>query len=116
MKVRGKTKEQLLRELKTLQGRLAKLERAETKRKEALQKSEILLSSIIDQSPFSTWIADANGTNIKQNAACRKLFGIESDEQTVGKYNILSDTVAKEQGYMEEIEGVFKEIRKALDL
>ena len=44
---------------------------------EALAASESMLSSIIDQSPFSTWIADASGTHIRQNAACRRLFGID---------------------------------------
>ncbi|MCK4802035.1 PAS domain S-box protein, partial [bacterium] len=76
--------------------------------KEALTKSENLLSSIIEQSPFSTWIADANGTNIRQNAACRKLFGIDCDEQTVGKYNIFTDPVIKKQGFMEEVKKVFE--------
>lgn len=68
-----------------------------------------LLSSIIDQSPVSTWIADANGTNIRQNAACRKLFGIDCDEQTVGKYNLFTDPVINEQGYTEIVKRVFKE-------
>ncbi|MFB0526981.1 MAG: PAS domain S-box protein [bacterium] len=76
---------------------------------EALRKSENLLSDILDQSPFSTWIADANGTNIRQNVACRKLFGIDYDEQTVGKYNMFSDHVVKEQGLREELRKVFDE-------
>lgn len=80
---------------------------------EALARSENLLSSIIDQSPFSTWIADADGTNIRQNAACRKLFGIDRDEQTVGKYNIFRDSVLKAQGYMGEIQKVFNEGKAA---
>ena len=80
------------------------------KAEEALRNSENFLSSIIDQSPFSTWIADANGTNIRQNAACRKLFGIDSNEETVGKYNIFSDTVLKEQEeHLKEIKKVFEE-------
>jgi len=80
---------------------------------EALTRSENLLSSIIDQSPFSTWIANANGINIRQNAACRKLLGIDRDEQTVGKYNIFRDPIAKEQGYMKQIEDVFKKGKTA---
>ncbi len=42
-----------------------------------LEESELLLNSIIDQSPFSTWISDDKGTNIRQNQACRELFGIQ---------------------------------------
>lgn len=75
---------------------------------EALRQSKNLLSSIIEQSPFSTWIADAKGTNIRQNAACRKLFGIDYDEQTVGKYNIFTDPVIKKQGLTEEFKKVFE--------
>ena len=80
---------------------------------EALRKSENLLSNILEQSPFSTWITDANGTNIRQNAACRKLFGIDNDQQTVGKYNMFSDPVVKEQGLMEELKKVFEEGKTA---
>jgi diguanylate cyclase (GGDEF)-like protein/PAS domain S-box-containing protein len=68
-----------------------------------------LLSSIINQSPVSTWIADANGTNIWQNAACRKLFGIDRDEQTVGEYNLFTDHVLKEQGFAALIRSVFED-------
>jgi len=86
-------------------------ERTEREKKvqESLRKWENLLSSIVDQSPFSTWIADANGTNVRQNEACRKLFGIDYDEQTVGKYNMFSDPLVKEQGLTEELKKVFEE-------
>ena len=86
-------------------------ERTEREKKvqEALRRWENLLSSIIDQSPFSTWIADVNGTNVRQNEACRKLFGIDYDEQTVGKYNMFSDPLVKEQGLTEELKKVFEE-------
>ncbi len=49
MKDRGKTKEPLFKELKTLQGRLAKLERAETEcrqAEEALKKTKDHLQDI----------------------------------------------------------------------
>ena len=80
---------------------------------EAIKVSETLLSSIIDQSPFSTWIADENGTNIRQNAACRRLFGIDKDEQTVGKYNLFADPLLKEQGHLKKVEKVFREGKTA---
>ncbi len=76
--------------------------------KEALRRSENLLFNILNQSPFSTWIADAKGTNIRQNAACRKLFGIDYDEQTVWKYNIFTDPVIKKQGLTKEFKKVFE--------
>jgi len=85
----------------------------EKKVEEALRKSENLLFNILDQSPFSTWITDAKGTNIRQNAACRKLFGIDNDQQTVGKYNMFSDPVVKEQGLTEELKKVFEEGKTA---
>jgi len=90
----------------------------ERKVQEALKNSENLLWNIIEQSPFSTWISDVNGTNIRQNAACRKLFGIDYDEQTVGKYNMFSDVVIKERGLTEKLRKVFTEgetVRITLD-
>jgi len=80
---------------------------------DALETSESLLSSIIEQTPFSTWIADANGTNIRQNAACRKLFGISSDEETVGKYNLFRDEELKRKGLLQKVRRVFEEGRPA---
>jgi len=90
----------------------------EKKVQETLKNSENLLWNIIEQSPFSTWISDVNGTNIRQNAACRKLFGIDYDEQTVGKYNMFYDPVVKEKGLIEELRKVFTEgktVRTTLD-
>ncbi len=81
-----------------------------TKRKQAerqLKKSESFLSSIIEQSPFSTWISDDKGTNIRQNQACRELFGIKNDEETIGKYNLFKDEEVIRQGYIPLIEEVF---------
>ncbi|OGG01038.1 MAG: hypothetical protein A3F83_12835 [Candidatus Glassbacteria bacterium RIFCSPLOWO2_12_FULL_58_11] len=82
---------------------LRKSRRAEAE----LKKKENLLSNIIDQSPFSTWIANAHGTNIRQNRAYRELMGIEDDSQTVGKYNLLEDNLFQEHGYLEKLEKVF---------
>lgn len=102
------------RTLPLFENRLIVIVRDITKRKraeEALRSSETLLSSIIDQSPFSTWISDAEGTNIRQNAAFRELFGIECDEQTVGNYNILSDKLVAEYGYRDLVKTVYEEGR-----
>jgi len=80
---------------------------------EQIRNTANFLSSIIDQSPISTWIADAEGTNIRQNEACRRLLGIASDDETVGRYNLFRDPVLMEQGLMAEINKVFREGRTA---
>jgi len=79
---------------------------------EALAESENMLASIIDQSPISTWITDAEGTLIRQNAACRRLLGV-ADEQTIGKYNLFRDRHTYEQGIEETVRKVFTEGRTA---
>jgi PAS domain S-box-containing protein len=79
---------------------------------EALAKSESMLSSIIEQSPISTWITDASGTLVRQNAACRRLVGV-TDEQTIGIYNIFRDRHTAQYGHLEDIQKVFSEGRPA---
>lgn len=74
---------------------------------EALRESESFLNSVIEQSPFSTWISDAEGTNIRQNQACRELFGIERDEEVIGKYNIFKDEEVRRQGFVPLFKKVF---------
>lgn len=74
-----------------------------------LSERENFLSSIMDQSPFSTWIADAQGTMIQQNEACLKLFGVTDPELANGKYNILKDEIVQNQPYYADIVAVFKE-------
>lgn len=81
-----------------------------TERKQAeqrLKESESFLNSVIEQSPFSTWISDDKGTNIKQNQACRELFGIERDEEVIGKFNVFKDEEVRRQGLIPLFEKVF---------
>ncbi|MBD0260070.1 MAG: PAS domain S-box protein, partial [Cytophagales bacterium] len=74
-----------------------------------LRDRENFLASIIDQTPVSTWIADAEGTQIQVNQACLDLFGVEDSNQGLGKYNLFRDnTLAGQPGYR-EIEAVFRE-------
>ncbi|MBI5248040.1 MAG: PAS domain S-box protein [Desulfomonile tiedjei] len=73
----------------------------------ALQRSEALLNNIIEQSPFSTWISDSNGTMIRLNDACRKTLKI-CDDEVVGKYNILEDSIVEEKGLMPLVRSVFE--------
>ena len=82
------------------------------KRKISLVPSEDLpevFRALVLQSPISTWIADKDGTLIFENEANRKLFGIERDEEVVGKYNIFKDNVLIEGGYMPPIRKIFEE-------
>jgi PAS domain S-box-containing protein len=78
------------------------------KRKEtALRRSESFLNSIIDQSPHAMWISDEKGTLIRINPACCRLLNITADE-VVGKYNVLADSIVREQGALPAVESVFK--------
>ena len=74
---------------------------------EALRTSEGFLSNIIDQSPYPMWIADGQGTLVRLNQACRNLIQI-SDEEVVGKYNVLKDSILEEQGLLPLIRRVFE--------
>jgi len=77
------------------------------KAEEELASSERFLNSVIEQSPASLWIADSEGTMIKMNQSCRELFGA-TDEEAVGKYNLLKDNLIEEQGFVPLVENVFE--------
>ncbi len=72
-----------------------------------LRESESFLNSVIEQSPYPTWISDHAGTLIRLNEACRKLLHI-TDEEVVGKYNILRDSIVEKQGFMPLVRRVFE--------
>jgi PAS domain S-box-containing protein len=78
----------------------------------AIRQSEIFLSNIFDNSPFSQWISDERGTLIKQNHVCQELFHI-TDEEVVGKYNIFKDKIVERQGFMPCVSAVFERGEKA---
>jgi PAS domain S-box-containing protein len=80
---------------------------------EKLADNEQFLSSIIDQSPVCTWIADIHGTMIRINEAGLRLLNIREAGQVVGKYTILEDEVLKEQPFFPDIRSVFTEGRMA---
>src|SRR5208283_3145695 len=73
---------------------------------EAARSSESFLNSVIDQSPYPMWISDDRGTLIRSNKALRDLLQI-SDEEVVGKYNVLRDNIVEEQGVLPLIRSVF---------
>ncbi len=72
-----------------------------------LEKSEKLFTSIVEQSPFPIWIADANGVNIRQNAAFVELLGLDGDPAEVIPYSLLEDNVLQQQGHLDNLEKVF---------
>ena len=84
-------------------GRIIERRRAE----DELASSEEFLNSVIEQSPMSLWISDSEGTMIKVNQSCRELFGL-TDEEVVGKYNLLKDNLLEEQGFMPLIKNIFE--------
>ncbi|MCL6630373.1 MAG: PAS domain S-box protein, partial [Armatimonadetes bacterium] len=76
-----------------------------------LPESELthLLHLAVENSPISTWIADNNGTLVYENRANRELFGIERDDEVVGKYNILKDEELIRKGLLPQIRRIFDE-------
>lgn len=77
---------------------------------DALSKSEALLDNIMQQSPFSMWVSDATGTLQRINPACKKWTRL-TDEEVVGKYNVLLDEAVEKQGLMPLVRSVFEEGR-----
>jgi len=93
-----------------VEARTAKLRHEMTDRKKAeeeLASSREFLNSVIERSPVSLWISNNEGTLIKMNQSCRELFGA-TDEEVVGKYNILKDNLIEEQGFIPLVENVFE--------
>ncbi len=96
-----------------LEQRIKKLEKAESERKQAketLQAREVFLDRVIDQSPFATWISDAEGTLQRANPALKRFLNL-TDGQLVGKYNVLKDPVTERQGLLPLFRTVFEEGR-----
>jgi|GEM_PF-1193012 len=71
------------------------------------EESEQFLNAVIEQSPESLWISDNRGTLMRMNRACRELFGV-TEEEVVGKYNILKDNLVEVQGHMPLVRAVFE--------
>jgi PAS domain S-box-containing protein len=70
------------------------------------------LDTIINQSPFAMWISDATGTLIRSNLELRNILNV-TDEQIVGKYNVLYDENLKEQGLSTAVKAVFEDFQPA---
>jgi len=72
-----------------------------------LQESKSLLGNVIEQSPFAIWISDAKGTLQLANPALKNFLNL-TDEQLVGKYNVLQDPVVERQGLMPLVRSVYE--------
>lgn len=92
----------LARQSLALQQEVAERRQAE----EGLRNSEIFLSSIIDQTPFPTCIADVEGKAIRCNAAYQKFFHISSNLPEVKSYNLFQDPTLQE--HSETINNVYE--------
>jgi PAS domain S-box-containing protein len=71
-----------------------------------LQNSFSFLNSLIDQSAQSMWISDEKGTLIRLNPACCDLMKITAAD-VIGKYNLFSDNLILEQGFLPMVRDVF---------
>jgi two-component system, LuxR family, sensor kinase FixL len=78
------------------------------KMEKEMYSSMNLLDSIIEQNPHAMWISDENGTLIRLNQACRDLLDL-SDEEVVGKYNVLEDNIVAQQGLLPMVKRVFEQ-------
>ncbi len=74
---------------------------------EELGNSKVFLDSIIEHSPYAMWISDDKGILIRLNQACRDLLHI-TDDEVIGKYNVLQDNIVKEQGLLPTVRKVFE--------
>ena len=81
---------------------------ARVKAQEAFKQSEAFLDSLLEQSPVPTLICDEKGFLVRLNPACRSLMRVK-DEEVIGKYNVLRDNIAVEQGYGELVKSVYTE-------
>ncbi len=80
----------------------------ELKENEAdLRWRQEFLDSLIEHSPSALWVADNKGNIIRMNQALRDMLHM-SDEEVIGKYNVLKDTQIAQQGYRKLVEAVFK--------
>jgi len=82
--------------------------KAREQAEEALRTSESFLNSVIDQSPYPMWVSDDKGLLIRLNQACRDLLHV-TDEEVVGKYNVLHDAVVERSGAMPLVRQVYEQ-------
>lgn len=57
----------------------------------ALKESQFLFSQMFEQSTTATCLHSADGTIIRVNPEFSKMFGVEAEEITAGRYNLFQD-------------------------
>ncbi|MBD3260439.1 MAG: PAS domain S-box protein, partial [Candidatus Altiarchaeales archaeon] len=77
-----------------------------------LEEYELFLEAIMDDSPFAMWVSDKKGVIQKTNKSLRKILNL-SDDQIIGKYNVLTDLNLKQPGIQSKVEDVFKKLKPA---
>ena len=81
-----------------------------TERKRAaaeIETTKAFLDTVVDMSPFAMWISDRDGTILRTNHSLRTLLNLSNDE-IIGKYNVLEDMNLEKQGVMPKVKDVFK--------
>jgi len=71
------------------------------------KSAKSLLDTVIDSSPFAMWISDREGMLIRTNRSLRETLNL-TDEQLIGKYNVLNDANLEMQGVMPMVRAVFE--------
>jgi PAS domain S-box-containing protein len=76
-------------------------------REKELKSAKTLIDSVIDSSPFAMWISDREGMLVRTNRSLRETLNL-TDEQLIGKYNVLNDVNLEKQGVMPMVRAVFE--------
>lgn len=92
-----------------VQGAIYDITERKRAERELIGKQEFL-NRIIDQSPFATWISDAEGTLQMANPALKRMLNL-TDEQLIGIYNVLEDPLVEQQGLRELVRSVYEQGR-----
>ena len=71
-----------------------------------VRASEEKFRTVIENSPFPMWISDENGTLLIANKSLKSTFNL-TDEQLVGKYNLLEDENLQSMDVKQKIEDLF---------
>ncbi len=66
------------------------------------------LDSSMEHSPFAMWVADTSGTIIRTNKVLRDTLHL-TNEQMLGKYNVLKDQNLEKQDVMHLVQKVFSD-------
>lgn len=74
---------------------------------EQIRATNVFLDMVIDMSPFAMWVSDENGTVIRTNRSLVETINL-SEENIIGKYNVLKDKNLENQGVMDKVKAVFE--------